>query len=216
MLCPYVHVSIHVILCVDHLCGNVPTYADAYAADVVPPRGKVFKRVKKIVKRKIVRAKTTVGIDFTNDENKDKKVKFERVYIKRAKAKSGTFSYTRKNIVSSGRRLADIIKASEGSAVSVVLEYDDDAAAEAGQLAVAAKDFASGLKEDLKKEGMETTVTETSATIETVEETKVEEMLVESTETRPETTLVLSMGMSMFSNPMIAFASILVALGALF
>merc|ERR1712025_587055 len=140
------------------------------APEVVPPRGQVFKRVKKVVKRKIVRAKTTVGIDFTNDENKDKKVKFERVYIKRAKAKTGTFSYTRKNIVSSGRRLQKSVLVSEGSAVSVVLEYNDDAAAEAGQSAVAAKDFAAGLKEDLKKEGVETTVTETSASIETVEE----------------------------------------------
>jgi len=182
------------------------------APDVVPPKGKIFKRVKKIVKRKIVRAKTTVGIDFTSDANKDKKVKFEKVYIKRAKAKSGTFSYTRKDITTRGRRLAaQSVQQSVGSEVSVVLEFDDDAAAEAGQKAVAASDFATGLKEDLKKEGVETTVTETSASVETVEDEVVTEELVES----GETTFALSMGTSVLSNPMIALASTLVALGTL-
>merc|ERR1711959_603375 len=121
---------------------------------------------------------------------------------------------------SSRRRLA------QGTDVTATLEYDNDTAAEAGKLVVAAKGFASGLKEDLKKEGVDTTVTETIASIETVEEEVVEEFLADAAKTTAaagqttvgavKTTFALSMGTSMLSNPIIAFASTLVAIGALF
>ena len=190
-----------------------------------------------------MKAETTVSIDLTKAENKDKKDKFESVYIKRAKAKTTSkFAYKKKGD-SSRRRLA------QGTHVTVTLEYDTDTAAEAGKSVVAATGFASGLKEDLKKEGVNTTVTETSATITTVQEEVVEEFLAdapkptvkagqttaEAGQTTAEagqtpaaeagqttaaeavkTTFALNMGTSMLSNPIIAFASTLVAIGALF
>merc|ERR1711959_196614 len=119
---------------------------------------------------------------------------------------------------SSRRRLA------QGTDVTATL--DNDTAAEAGKSVVAAKGFASGLKEDLKKEGVDTTVTETIASIETVEEEVVEEFLADAPKTTAaaaqttaaagqttvavKTTFALSMGTSMLSNPIIAFASTLV------
>merc|ERR1711959_103292 len=208
-----------------------------------PPTGKVYQLRKKMIKRKVVKAETTVSIDLTKAENKDKKDKFESVYIKRAKAKTTSkFAYKKKGD-SSRRRLA------QGTDVTATLEYDNDTAAEAGKSVVAAKGFASGLKEDLKKEGVDTTVTETIASIETVEEEVVEEFLADAPKTPAaagqttaaagqttaaagqttagagqttaavgavKTTFALSMGTSMLSNPIIAFASTLVAIGALF
>merc|ERR1711959_742189 len=208
-----------------------------------PPTGKGYQLRKKMIKRKVVKAETTVSIDLTKAENKDKKDKFESVYIKRAKAKTTSkFAYKKKGD-SSRRRLA------QGTDVTVTLEYDNDTAAEAGKSVVAASGFASGLKEDLKKEGVDTTVTETSANIATVEEEVVEEFLADAPTTTTtvkggqttvkggqtkakggqttvkggqtkakavKTTFALSMGTSMLSNPIIAFASTLVAIGALF
>merc|ERR1712144_41918 len=71
-----------------------------------PPKGKRYTLIKRKIKRKIVKAKTSVNIDFTDAKNKDKKEKFERVYIKRAKAKSGTFAYKKKVKSSRRRRLS--------------------------------------------------------------------------------------------------------------
>merc|ERR1719271_1139560 len=215
-----------------------------------PPKGKIYKLRKTMIKRKVVKAKTTVSIDLTKAENKDKKDKFESAYIKRAKAKTTSkFAYKKKGD-SSRRRLA------QGTDVTVTLEYDNDTDAEAGKSVVAASGFASGLKEDLKKQGVDTTVTETSASIATVQEEVVEEFLADAPTTTTavkggqtkvkggqttvkggqtkakggqttvkgvkttvkglKTTFALSMGTSMFSNPIIAFASTLVAIGALF
>merc|ERR1711977_665795 len=119
------------------------------------------------------------------------------------------FAYKKKGD-SSRRRLA------QGTDVTATLEYDNDTAAEAGKSVVAAKGFASGLKEDLKKEGVDTTVTETIASIETVEEEVVEEFLADAPKTTAaagqttsaagqttaeavKTTFALSMGTSMLS-----------------
>merc|ERR1712187_700667 len=74
---------------------------------------------------------------------------------------------------------------SGGSDVDVVLEYDDDKTAEEGKTAVTAISFGSGDEEDLKKEGVETTVTKNTATIEEVEEEVVEEVLVEDPDATP-------------------------------
>jgi len=147
------------------------------APALTPPKGKIYKLRKKIIKRKVVEAKTSVSIDFTKDENKDKREKFERVYIKRAKAKTTSkFAYKKKG-APSRRRL------SEGTEVTVTLEYDNDTAAEEGKSVVAATNFTSGLKEDLKEEGVDTTVTETSASITTVQEEVVEQYLEDETTT---------------------------------
>merc|ERR1712187_382572 len=124
----------------------------------IAPKGMIYKLKKRIIKRKIVEAKTTVSIDFTKDENKDKKEKFKAVYIKRANAKKGTFIFKKRGD-SSRRRLLSL---SEGTDVTVTLEYDNDTAAEAGKSTIAANSFASELRADLKKEGVDTTVTETS------------------------------------------------------
>merc|ERR1712227_667563 len=90
-------------------------------AKPTPPKGKRYKLIKRKIKRKIVKAKTSVNIDFTDAKNKDKKEKFERVYIKRAKAKSGTFAYKKKGKSSRRRHLSG---ASAGSDVTVDLEYE--------------------------------------------------------------------------------------------
>merc|ERR1712187_151934 len=148
-------------------------------AKLVAPQGKKYALKKVLKKRKRVKAKTRVSIDFTDDKNKDKRDKFERVYKKRAKAVSGKFTYTRTKAKSSRRHL------SGGSDVDVVLEYDDDKTAEEGKTAVTAISFGSGVQEDLKKEGVETTVTENTATIEEVEEEVVEEVLVEDPDATP-------------------------------
>merc|ERR1712025_576884 len=103
-------------------------------------------------------------------KNKDAREKFERIFIKKANAKSGTFEYKAK---SRRRRLA------QGTAVSATLEFDDDAAAQAGQKAVSASTFATQVSEDLKKESVDITLTSTSAEIEETEETVVEEVLVD-------------------------------------
>jgi len=136
-----------------------------------PPTGKAWKRIARIVKRKIVKAKTTVSIDFTDDKNKDKREKFEAAFIKRANATDGTFAYKKKG--QSGRR-----HLAQGTEVTATLKFDDDKAAEDGKKAVTANDFATELGKDLKKEGVETTVTDTSASIELVDQEVVEEVLV--------------------------------------
>merc|ERR1712188_82866 len=92
------------------------------------------------IKRKIVKAKTSVNIDFTDAKNK--------VKSSRRRHLSGT---------------------SAGTDVTVDLEYENDTEAEAGKTAVKATDFADNVGKDLKNEGVETTLTDTSATIETVE-----------------------------------------------
>ena len=121
-----------------------------------------------------MKATSTVSIDLTKAENKAKKDKFESVYIERAKAKTtSTFAYKKKGD-SSRRRLA------QGTDVMATLEYDNDTAAEAGKSVVASNGFASGLKEDLEKQGVNTTVTETSAAIVTVQEEVVEEVLADA------------------------------------
>merc|ERR1711988_1565598 len=152
-----------------------------------PPKGKRYKLIKRKIKRKIVKAKTSVNIDFTDAKNKDKKEKFERVYIKRAKAKSGTFAYKKKGKSSRRRHLSG---ASAGSDVTVDLEYENDTEAEAGNAAVKATDFAKNVGQDLKDEGVETTLTGTSAAIETVEDEVVEEVL----EDAPTTTTTAAAG----------------------
>merc|ERR1711959_37500 len=153
-----------------------------------PPKGKRYTLIKRKIKRKIVKAKTSVNIDFTDAKNKDKREKFERVYIKRAKAKSGTFAYKKKDKSSRRRQLSG---ASAGTDVTVDLEYENDTEAEAGKTAVKATDFADNVGKDLKNEGVETTLTHTSATIETVENEVVEEVLEDApttTTTAPATT----------------------------
>merc|ERR1712087_542851 len=128
---------------------------------------------KKTIKRKRVRAKTTVDLDFTDGKNAEKRQKFENAYIKRAKAKStSTFAYKKK-----ARRDRRHLKA--GTEVTATLEYEDDAAAEAGKTAVGATGFSTELAKDLKTEGVDTTVTDTTASIETATETVVEEVLVD-------------------------------------
>jgi len=138
----------------------------------VAPQGQKYELKKRLKKRKRVRAKTRVSLDFTDGKNEEKKSKFEKVYVKRAKAASGKFTYTRSTAKSTRRHL------SGGSEVDVILEYDDDKTAEEGKTAVTNKDFGTGVQEDLKKEGVETTVTENTATVEEVEEEVVEEVLV--------------------------------------
>merc|ERR1712188_254122 len=114
------------------------------------------------IKRKIVKAKTSVNIDFTDAKNK--------VKSSRRRHLSGT---------------------SAGTDVTVDLEYENDTEAEAGKTAVKATDFADNVGKDLKNEGVETTLTGTSATIETVEKEVVEEVLEDApttTTTAPATT----------------------------
>jgi len=139
-----------------------------------PPKGKIYKLRKTMIKRKVVKAKTTVSIDLTKAENKDKKDKFESAYIKRAKAKTTSKFVYKKKGDSSRRRLA------QGTDVTVTLEYDNDTDAEAGKSVVAGIGFPAGLREDLKKQGVDTTVTETSASIATVQKEVVEEFLTDA------------------------------------
>merc|ERR1711965_584222 len=139
-------------------------------AESTPPKGKKYILQQKKIKKKVVKALTTVSIDFTDGKNKDAREKFERVFIKKANAKSGTFEYKAK---SRRRRLA------QGTAVSATLEFGDDAAAQAGQQAVSASTFATQVGEDLKKESVDITLTSTSADIEETEQTVVEEVLVD-------------------------------------
>merc|ERR1719163_1240114 len=192
----------------EEMCGEVlqqvKTYWEAFQHEVdspngkrffnkccdekrTPPKGKRYKLIKRKIKRKIVKAKTSVNIDFTDAKNKDKKEKFERVYIKRAKAKSGTFAYKKKGKSSRRRHLSG---ASAGTDVTVDLEYENDTEAEAGNAAVNATDFAKDVGQDLKNEGVETTLTDTSAAIETVENEVVEEVL----EDAPTTTTTAAAG----------------------
>merc|ERR1712187_96765 len=67
-----------------------------------PPKGKKYILKKMIIKRKRLKAKTTVNLDFLDSNNKDQRNKFEAAFIKRAKAKSGTFTY--KKVAKSNRR----------------------------------------------------------------------------------------------------------------
>merc|ERR1712176_105656 len=136
-----------------------------------PPVGKKFKRIIKVVKRKRVKATTSVGLDFTDEKNKVDKGKFEKFFIRRAKATSGKFSYTKKS--SRRRHLA------AGSSVTAILEYADDAAAEAGKTAVNGASFGTDLQKDLKADGVDTTVAKSTAVIETVDENVVVEQLVD-------------------------------------
>merc|ERR1711881_514981 len=168
----------------------------------------------KKIKRKIVRAKASVNIDFTDDKNKDKKEKFERVYIKRAKAKSGIFVYKKKG-KSAGRHLSDS-GTSEGTDITADLTYESDTEAGAGKAAVDAIDFADEVKNDLKTEGVEATVTDTSASIETVEEEVVEEVLEDAPATS-ETTPALRTSLNnsdarMLGSPFVMFVMALVTI----
>jgi len=142
-----------------------------------PPKGKRYTLVKRKIKRKILKAKASVDIDFTDAKNKDKKEKFERVYIKRAQAESGIFAYKKKKS-SRRRRLSG---ATTGTDVTVDLQFASDTAAEAGKTVVIATGFASQVASDLKKEGVQTTLTNTGATLATVEEDVVEEVLADAT-----------------------------------
>ena len=50
-------------------------HPDMHAAKLVAPKGKKYALKKVLKKRKRVKAKTRVSIDFTDDKNKDKKEK---------------------------------------------------------------------------------------------------------------------------------------------
>lgn len=139
-----------------------------------PPKGKKYILQQKKIKKKVVKASTTVTIDFTGDKNKDAREKFERVFVRKAKAKSGKFDY--KVVQSRGRHLA------QGTAVSAILEYDSDTAAEEGQQVVSASTFATQVSDDLKQESVDIALTSTSADIEETTETVVEEVLVDDPE----------------------------------
>ena len=140
---------------------------------ITPPKGQKYILKQKSIKRKIVKASTTVTVDFTDEKNKGARDKFEKVFIKKANAKSGKFDYTKVAEVNNRRHLA------AGSVVSATLEFDDDEAAQVGQQAVSAPTFATQVSEDLKQESVDITLTTTSAAIEEVEETVVEEVLVD-------------------------------------
>merc|ERR1712159_906093 len=114
-------------------------------AAITPPKGKKYILKEKAIKKKVVKASTTVNIDFTNDNNKDARDKFEKVFTKKAKAKSGKFDY--KHVVQSHRRrvaegTSVVVAAAPATAVLATLEFDNDAAAQAGQQAVRASSFA--------------------------------------------------------------------------
>lgn len=199
-------------------------FSKCCGAKRIAPTGKKYILRNKTIKRKRVKAKTTVSIDFTDEKNNEKKKKFENAYIKRAKAKSSsTFEYKKKS-----RRDRRHLKA--GTEVTATLEYDDDTAAEAGKTAVSAGTFSTELAKELKTEGVETSVTDTSASIETATETVVEEVLVDDVEdTKPvdggskpddkkttakgegaTTSFYLSMAPSVLSTPIVTVAIILV------
>merc|ERR1711881_69576 len=99
--------------------------------------GKKYKRKIAVVKKKVVKVSTSLSLDMTDPKNNDKKEKFEKYCIKRAKAQKGTFKYTKKS--SSRRHLA------AGSSVTATLEYANDAAAEAGKTTVSGASFSTDL-----------------------------------------------------------------------
>merc|ERR1712187_960177 len=137
-----------------------------------PPKGKKYILKKKIIKRKRLKAKTTVNLDFLNSNNKDQRNKFEAAFIKRAKAKSGTFTY--KKVAKSNRR-----HLTQGTEVSATLEFEDDEAADAGEAAVTATNFATQVSQDLLDEGVTISLTKPSASIELADEEVVEQVLVD-------------------------------------
>ena len=189
------------------------------------PKGKKYILKRKKIRRKVLETKTTVSFDFTGEKNKDKKEKFERVFRKRAKAKSATFVYKKKmkKRDNSRRHLAssDTLP-SEDTEITAILRYESDLAVEAGKTVVTSKDFSDELRNDMKKEG-ETTfpaIFVTSADILTVEEEVVEEVLVndviQSTIATEAPLLTLNVGASMLSNPCIIFANTLIVILASF
>merc|ERR1711937_37210 len=103
---------------------------------IKPPKGKKYILKEKSIKKKVVKASTIVNIDFTSDNNKDAREKFEKVFTQKAKAKSGKFDY--RHVAQSHRRLMSV---SAKVAVSATLEYEDDEAAQAGKEAVSAESF---------------------------------------------------------------------------
>ena len=189
------------------------------------PKGKKYILKSKKITRKVLETKITVSLDFTDEKNKDKKEKFERVFRKRAKAKSATFVYKKKmkKRDNSRRHLASSdTPPSEGTEITAILRYESDLAVEAGKAVVIAKDFSSELLNDMKKEG-ETTfpaIFVTSANILTVEEEVVEEVLVndviQSTIATETPLVILNVGVSMLSNPCIIFANTLIVILASF
>merc|ERR1712032_1022404 len=190
------------------------------------PKGKKYILKRKKIRRKVLETKTTVSLDFTDEKNKDKKEKFERVYRKRAKAKSATFVYKKKmkKHDDSRRQLASSdTPPSEGTEITAILRYESDLAVEAGKTAVIAENFSNELRDDMKKEGVPIfpAILVTSANILTVEEEVVEEVLVnditQSTiATAPDELLILNVGTSMLSNTCIIFANTLIAILASF
>jgi hypothetical protein len=160
-------------------------------AAIKPPKGKKYILKEKSIKKKVVKASTIVNIDFTSDNNKDAREKFEKVFTQKAKAKSGKFDY--RHVAQSDRRrvaVGTVEAVSAKIAVSATLEYEDDATAQAGQEAVSAPSFATKVSADLKHESVDITLAATSATIEEVEEMVVEELLVDdsgSEVTQPKT-----------------------------
>merc|ERR1712226_273590 len=160
------------------------------------PAGKKLKRFIQVVKKRVVKATTTVGLDFTEPKNQVKKEKFEKAYIRRAKATSGTFTYTKKS--NRRRHLAgdSLVTATSagGSLVTAILDFDDDAAAEAGKATLNGANFGTGLQQDLKADGVDTTVAKSTAVVETVdtnvvvEELEDDEDATTTTATKPTTT----------------------------
>ena len=146
-----------------------------------------------------MKVSTTVSIDFTDGKNKDAREKFERVFINKAKAKSGKFEYK----AQTGRR-----RLAQGTIVSVTLEYDDDASAEAGQQIVSASTFMTQVAEELKTQSVDITLSSTSADIEEVEQTVVVQVLVDESEDANQ------LGDAPYK-PMVSFAIVLAAIAAL-
>ena len=192
-----------------------PFFEKCCEAAPTPPKGKKYIVREKKITRKIVKASTTVNIDFSNGNNRDKRVKFEEIFKKRAKAKSATFSYA-----TVGRRQLEEARllSNVQTKVSVDLKFDDDAAAEAGQKAVSASNFATQVSGDLQKElSVTITLTETSAAIKEVEETVGEEVLVdenfdETGGTDSDTRQLILNTAPYASNAVVTFAIVLAAI----
>ena len=146
-----------------------------HAVELTAPEGKIYIYQAMTIKKKVVEAKTTVSLDFTDDALKDEKESFETSFVNLAKATSANFEYNKVGL-SNHRRLT------QGTEVTATLEYEDDTAAEAGANAVSAPDFATDLATDLESEGVEMNITEISATIREVEEEVMQLVLVDDVE----------------------------------
>merc|ERR1712187_166501 len=113
----------------------------------------------------------------------------------------------------------------QGTEVSATLEFEDDEAADAGEAAVTATNFATLVGQDLLDEGVTISLTKPSASIELADEEVVEQVLVDddgaisngvttSAETTKKAVVLLSTGSLL--NPITAFPITLIAVGVLF